>query len=74
MRYVIPGVLQDVGIMTPDLDPEQPQLARVAARGVPGRQGATAAWGNGQPSRSADLRKLAPSWSGMGMSVPYAAR
>ncbi len=74
MRYVIPGVLQDAGIMEPDLDPAQPQLARVAARGVPGRGGNTAVWGNEQPSRSADLRRLAPSWSGMGMAVPYPGR
>ena len=73
MRYVPPGVLMDAGIMQPDLDPAQPQLARVAARDVPGRVG-TAVWGNEEPSQSADLRRLAPSWSGMGMPVPYAAR
>ena len=69
MRYVIPGVLMDAGIMAPDLDPAQPQLARVAARGIPGRAGSTAAWGNEAPSQSADLRRLAPAWSQM--SLPY---
>jgi hypothetical protein len=73
MKYVIPGVLSDAGMMQLDLDPAQPQFNRVAARGVPGRVG-TAVWGNEEPNRSADLRRLAPQWSGMGMSVPYAGR
>jgi hypothetical protein len=77
MRFVPPGVLMDIGAIPQTRpDPSQPYLARVAARGTPGRVG-TAEWGKVDPDRATTLKRLAPPWGGgpgPGMAVPYPGR
>lgn len=57
--------------------PNDASLARVGARGVPGRNGMVQ-WEQAEdPDRIASLRKLAPPWSrgpGMGVGTAYAGR
>jgi hypothetical protein len=76
-RYVPPGVLMEAGFKpTRQMAKESGNsLARVGARGVPGRVG-TVKWDEvaEEENRLNQLRKMAPAWSGAGMGIAYAGR
>lgn len=79
VRFVIPGALQDAGMVGPDRrrpEGSPGEMARVGPRGAPARVG-TVEWGKIDPDRNTALRRLSPpskSGPGMGMAVPYPGR
>lgn len=73
-RYVPPGILMEAGMAPMKQGAKVPMtgdLARVGIKGTPGRTG-TVEWDQHNPDRAAQLRHMAPPWSGPGMGVGMA--
>jgi hypothetical protein len=78
-RYVPPGILMEAGQMPMQQGAKvnSSDLARVGVRGVPART-SQVQWGEKDPERSSQLKRLRPPWSsggpGMGVGTAYPGR